>query len=207
MQAVYARVLAAGADPSRGRKKDGKTALDLFKQNDFDICILDVMMPKKDGFSLAKDIRAVNAEIPLIFLTAKSMKEDTLEGFNSGADDYLVKPFNLDELSARIRALLRRRIGRSSSTITFKNIVMDPASYTVIQEGELVELSRKEFVVLQLLLENAGRVMSRTQLEKSLYSWKDEVDSNAVEVYIHRLRKKLDSDLIKTIRGVGYIVK
>ena len=187
--------------------KDGNAAQLFLGSQEYDLLVLDLGLPDKTGVDVLKELRAAENHVPVLILTARDSASEKVRGLDSGADDYMVKPFDLEELGARIRALLRRRSGRSVSTISHNDIVLDPVSHTVTQKGELVELSRKEFVLLQILLENTGRVMSRTRLEESAYSWKEEVDSNAVEVYIHRLRKKLGSDLIKTIRGVGYIVK
>lgn len=187
--------------------KDGNAVKLFLDSQEYSLLVLDLGLPNKTGLDVLRELRAGGNDIPVLILTARDSASDKVTGLDSGADDYLVKPFNLDELSARIRALLRRRSGRASATISFKNIVLDPASFTVTHNGDWVDLSRKEFLVLQLLLENAGRVISRAQLEESLYSWKEEVDSNAIEVHIHRLRKKLGSDLIKTMRGVGYVVR
>lgn len=142
----------------------------------------------------------------MLILTARDTINDRVIGLDRGADDYMVKPFDLDELHARIRALLRRKDGRRSPIVKHGPIELDPAAHSVTKEGQAIDVPPREFAILQTLLENAGRVMSRTRLEESLYSWKDEVDSNAVEVHIHHLRKKLGAELIRTIRGVGYIV-
>jgi DNA-binding response OmpR family regulator len=139
-------------------------------------------------------------------LTARDTIPDRIAGLDHGADDYMVKPFDLDELHARVRAVIRRRAGRSNPVLIHGDIELDPGAHSVKKANEQVELSPKCFSILQTLLENKGRVMSRTRLEESLYSWKDEIDSNAVEVHIHHLRKKLGSDLIRTIRGVGYSI-
>ena len=186
--------------------KDGHAAELFLQSQEYDALILDLGLPKKSGMEVLKSMRAQGSDTPVLILTARDSATDKVQGLDSGADDYLVKPFDLDELSARLRALTRRRSGRSESVIKYKNITMDPASFTVTRDDESVELSPKEFALLRMLLENQGRVMSRQRLEESLYSWKDEVDSNAVEVHVHHLRKKLGSTLIRTIRGVGYVV-
>ena len=186
--------------------KDGQAAETFLKSQPYDLLILDLALPRKTGMEVLRDIRAAGDKIPVLILTARDTAADKVSGLDSGADDYLAKPFDLDELGARIRALLRRHSGRSEPVLTHGDIVLDPASHTVTQDGRLVELSPKEFTLLQMLLENCGRVLSRQRLEESLYSWKDEVESNAVEVHIHHLRKKLGSALIRTIRGVGYVV-
>lgn len=186
--------------------KDGQSAELFLKSQEYDMVVLDLGLPKKSGLELLSNLRSAGRDTPVLILTARDSPPDRVLGLDTGADDYLVKPFDLDELGARIRALLRRRGGRSEPLIKHKDIVLDPASHSVSREGETVDLSPKEFALLQMLLENRGRVMSRHRLEESLYSWKEEVDSNAVEVHIHYLRKKLGAKLIRTIRGVGYVV-
>jgi DNA-binding response OmpR family regulator len=150
--------------------------------------------------------RSRGQTMPVLILTARDATGDKVSGLDAGADDYLVKPINLDELSARIRALARRCAGRSVPLLTHGNITLDPAARTVMLSGQAVELSGREFSLLEVLLENAGRVLSRSHLEQSLYGWRDEPDSNALEVHIHHLRKKLGSELIRTLRGVGYTI-
>ncbi|MCC6207798.1 MAG: response regulator, partial [Gammaproteobacteria bacterium] len=172
----------------------------------YDLMILDIGLPRRSGLEVLRALRGGGGTLPVLMLTARDTVEDKVSGLDSGADDYLVKPFDLDELAARIRALLRRRSGRSEPVIRHHDIILDPASHAVTRAGHPVDLAPREFAVLQQLLENRGRVLSRTQLEQNLYSWKDEVDSNAVEVHIHHLRKKLWPELIRTIRGVGYVI-
>ncbi|WP_455206861.1 response regulator [Kaarinaea lacus] len=186
--------------------KDGATAQSALSSEEYDIAVLDLGLPQQSGLEVLSDLRAKGNDVPVLILTARDTVNDRIIGLDHGADDYMVKPFDLDELNARIRAILRRSSGRSSPKIIHGNIEVDPASHTVTQGGEVVELPPRAFAILQTLLENAGRVMSRTRLEESMYSWKDEIESNAVEVHIHTIRKKLGSDLIRTIRGVGYIV-
>ncbi len=186
--------------------KDGAAAELFLDAEEYDLLILDLGLPKRDGMAVLRALRDAGKELPVLILTARDAVEDRVQGLDSGADDYLVKPFDLDELAARVRALLRRRGGRAVPVIRHGDIVLDPAAHTVTQAGRPVELSPREFALLQELLEHRGRVLSRSQLERSLYSWKDEVDSNAVEVHIHHLRKKLGSALIRTVRGVGYVI-
>ncbi len=186
--------------------KDGEAAELFLRSGEYELVILDLGLPKRSGVDVLRDLRASGDEIPVLILTARDSIEDKVIGLDSGADDYMIKPFDLEELNARIRALMRRRSGRAEATIRHGDLVIDPASHTVEQAGQAVELSPREFTLLQKLVDNAGRVMSRGQLEQSLYSWKDEVDSNAIEVHIHHLRKKLGSKLIRTVRGVGYIL-
>ena len=186
--------------------KDGEAAGMFLAAEEYALLILDLGLPKCDGMEVLKKLRAEGKDLPVLILTARDTVEDKVQGLDSGADDYLIKPFDLDELGARVRALLRRRGGRSMPVIRHGDLELDPASHTVTRRGALVDISPREFALLQELLENSGRVLSRAQLERSLYSWKDEVDSNAVEVHIHHLRKKLGSDLIRTVRGVGYVI-
>jgi two-component system OmpR family response regulator/two-component system response regulator QseB len=144
--------------------------------------------------------------MPILILTARDATGDKVAGLDSGADDFLVKPIDLDELTARIRALTRRSAGRAAPLLIHGELSLDPAAHTVTLAGQPVELSSREFPLLQMLLENAGRVLTRSQLEQSIYGWRDEPDSNALEVHIHHLRKKLGNDLIRTLRGVGYTI-
>lgn len=144
---------------------------------------------------------------PVLILTARDSIEDRVKGLDLGADDYLTKPFDLEEVMARLRALSRRSVGRASPTIKYRNIELDPAAHSVKVDGEGIKLSRREFALLHTLISSPGKVISRNQMIESLYGWDEEIDSNALEVHIHHLRKKFGNDLIKTIRGVGYIVQ
>ncbi len=174
----------------------------------FEILLLDINLPVKSGLEVLKSIRAKKNHTPVLILTARGSVLQKIEGLDLGADDYLVKPFDLDELMARIRSLTRRSKGISTAIISHKNLTLDAASHKVTQDGVAVEdLSPKEFLILKILLESVGKVKSRSYLEELLYSWDNSVESNAVEVYIHHLRKKLGSNLIKTIRGVGYVIE
>ncbi len=186
--------------------EDGEAADTALMTNNYELMVLDLGLPKKPGLEVLKDLRAKGDDMPVIILTAMDTVEDRVTGLDSGADDYLTKPFDLGELGARIRALLRRRGGRSNPVIEHKNIKLDPASHSVSKDDEPVDISPREYTILQLLLENRGKVMSRSRLEEGLYAWNNEVESNTVEVHIHHLRKKLGSELIRTIRGVGYII-
>jgi two-component system, OmpR family, response regulator QseB len=187
--------------------KDGQTALQAILSETFDTIVLDLELPKRSGLEVLKAARSKNINTPVLILTARELVEDRVKGLDAGADDYLVKPFDLGELSARIRALQRRTASRAEPLITFGEITLDPASRTAFLSGEPMILSRREFALLHKLLENIGRVLSREQLTQTLYGWGDEIDSNALEVHIHNLRKKFGHNLIRTIRGVGYVVE
>jgi len=186
--------------------EDGDAAETALMTNEYEMMVLDLGLPKQSGLEVLKSLRNKGNDLPVIILTARDTVEDRVKGLDTGADDYITKPFDLGELGARIRALLRRRGGRSTPVIIHKDIILDPASHTVTKEEKAIDISPREFTILQLLLENGGKVMSRSRLEEGLYAWNDEVESNTVEVHIHHLRKKLGSDLIRTIRGVGYII-
>lgn len=187
--------------------EDGQMALQAILSENFDTIVLDLELPKRSGLDVLRAARAKNVTTPVLILTAKELVEDRVKGLDAGADDYLVKPFDLDELSARIRALQRRRASRADPIISYGNITLDPASRSAYLGEETLILSRREFALLFKLLENVGRVLSREQLTQTLYGWGDEIDSNALEVHIHNLRKKFGHNLIRTIRGVGYVVE
>jgi len=186
--------------------QDGEAADFALRTGEYEIIVLDLGLPKRSGLDVLKQLRAKGSQIPVMILTARDTVDDKVRGLDMGADDYLIKPFDLDELSARLRALTRRQTGRTTPVLRHGNIEVDPASHTVKQNDVVVDISPREFNLLQTLLESAGRVVSRARLEESLYAWNEEVESNAIEVHIHHLRKKLGNELIRTIRGVGYIV-
>lgn len=185
---------------------DGHQAEAALSASDYDLLVLDIGLPGQSGLTLLSHLRQQGNTIPTVILTARDTVQDRILGLDSGADDYLVKPFDLDELCARLRALSRRISGRSTPVISLGDITIDPASHQVRKASESVELTPKEYALLISLAEHAGRVQSRARLEESLYPWNEEVESNAIEVHIHHLRKKLGSSLIRTIRGVGYII-
>jgi two-component system OmpR family response regulator/two-component system response regulator QseB len=181
----------------------------------FDLVLLDLGLADGDGGELLLQLRHVRAGAPgalpdpltpVLIMTARDQVADRISGLNLGADDYLVKPFDLDELEARMRALLRRAAGRAHPLLVHGELVIDPAARTVLRAGAAVELAPREFALLLLLLESRGRVLSRQQLEARLYNWQDAVGSNAVEVHVHHLRRKLGEGLIQTMRGVGYFI-
>ncbi len=186
--------------------KNGENALSAIETIEYDVVILDIGLPKMSGIEVLKILRDRGGMIPVLILTAQDGVDDRVTGLDTGADDYLVKPFDFDELCARLRALTRRSRGQSEQFIRYKNIVLDPAAHSVLQDDEPVSLSRREFALLVELLSGKGRVLSRAHLEDKLYSWGDEIESNAIEVHIHHLRKRFGSDFIKTVRGVGYSV-
>lgn len=186
--------------------KDGASADQALKTETFDLVVLDLGLPKMSGITVLQNLRARGLTMPVLILTARESIEDRVKGLDSGADDYLTKPFDLDELCARLRALQRRFSSRAEPLIVYDNITLDPAAHTVSLNGEIVNVSRREFALLHKLLENAGRVLSREHLTQSLYGWGEDVDSNALEVHIHNLRKKFGQDFIHTIRGIGYMI-
>lgn len=185
---------------------NGKLADEALKLNCYELVVLDLNLPDMEGLDILKALRARKDETPVMVLTAKDTVPDRVEGLDSGADDFVIKPFELDEVCARLRALARRNEGRSVPNIEYKGIVLDPASRQVTWNDEKVDLSQKEFEILSFLMSNIGKVISRARLEESMYSWDSDVESNTVEVHIHHLRKKLDPSIIRTVRGVGYII-
>jgi DNA-binding response OmpR family regulator len=187
--------------------QDGRAAETALHTEDFSALILDLGLPGElDGMALLARLRSRKLALPVLILTARDTVADKLAGLDGGADDYLVKPFDLDELAARLRALIRRSHGRQSALLTHAGVTLDPASRKVGIDGQVVELSAREFALLEALLENSGRVLARSQLERLIYGWNEEPESNAVEVHIHHLRRKLGSELIRTVRGVGYTI-
>lgn len=173
----------------------------------FDIIILDVNLPDKSGLELLKILRQKNNNIPVLILTARSATYQKVEGLDLGADDYLIKPFDLDELSARINALYRRSKNLASPLITHKDLTLNSNTHKLCKGAKEVTLSPKEFAILRMLLENLNKVIAKSSLEEMLYSWDNFIESNTVEVHIHHLRGKLGKDIIKTIRGIGYIIE
>jgi len=186
--------------------QDGLAAKVALDSEEYDLLVLDLGLPKLSGMDLLKSVRAKRASLPVLILTACDTVADRVAGLNAGADDYLVKPFDLDELIARLNALLRRSAGQVELTLQHGAIELTPASHQVRLAGTDVSMSAREFSLLHTLLLHAGRVHSREQLEQTLYGWGEEVESNAIEVHVHHLRKKLGNDLIRTLRGVGYVI-
>lgn len=186
--------------------RDGNAADAALAAGRFDLVLLDLGLPGRDGVSLLRLIRSRRDATPVLVITARDAIADRIAGLDAGADDYLVKPFDLDELAARMRALLRRSAGRGEPVIEHGGVRMNPATREVARDGQPVLLSPREYAVLEALMSRPGAVLSRAQLEDRLYGWGESVDSNAVEVYIHGLRRKLGRDLIQNLRGVGWFV-
>ena len=185
---------------------DGQLADEALKLNTYDLVVLDLNLPRMDGMSILKAMRKRKDNTKVLVLTARDGVTDRVAGLDGGANDYVCKPFDLAEICARLRALVRRQEGRNLPIIEHKGVSIDPAAHQVSYQGKPVELSQKEFEILSFLLSHIGQVVSRARLEETLYAWGAEIESNAVEVHIHHLRKKLDANLIRTIRGVGYII-
>jgi DNA-binding response OmpR family regulator len=187
--------------------RDGGQGESALTSEEYAAVVLDLGLPQQDGLTLLQSARNKGVRTPVLILTARDGKLDKLKGFGLGADDYVVKPIDMEELAARLRALIRRSAGRASTRIRLGAVEIDPDMRQTWCAGSPVELSAKEFAVLELLVQNAGRVLTRTQLEQSVYGWGDSADSNTIEVFIHHLRKKLGSDFIQTLRGIGYVVR
>jgi two-component system OmpR family response regulator len=186
--------------------KDGAMADTALTTEKYDLVLLDLGLPRRDGIEVLRSLRARHEAVPVLVATARDAVNDRVAGLDAGADDYVVKPYDTDELLARIRALLRRSAGRGEPAFEHRGVSLNPATREASVNGQPVNLSAREWAVLEPLLARPGMVLSRTQLEEKLYSWKDDINSNAVEVYIHGLRKKLGSELIQTVRGLGYLV-
>jgi two-component system response regulator QseB len=215
------RVLVVEDDPMIGRAvadglqgeghavdlvRDGAAAELALLHGPYDLAVLDLGLPRKDGFDVLKSLRRARIEVPVLIITARDAVADRIAGLDHGADDYMVKPFDLDEFLARARAVVRRRAGRASPEIAYGALTVDPVKRSVTFRGSPVELSAREFAVLEALMREPGAVVSRTKLEDSVYGWGEEVGSNSVEVHLHHLRRKLDPALIRNVRGVGYRV-
>jgi DNA-binding response OmpR family regulator len=189
--------------------KDGhaaKLALDT-SDGAYGLVLLDLVLPRKSGIELLKEIRRAGSKVRVLIVTARDAVADRVAGLDAGADDYLVKPFSLDELGARMRALLRRDVAREDNVLRNGELALDPAARTLTRNGVLVDVSAREIALLAALLERPGTALSKAQLEERLYGWGEEVESNAVEVHVHNLRKKVGADAIRTIRGVGYVIE
>jgi DNA-binding response OmpR family regulator len=187
--------------------RDGEAAERELRAQSYAACVLDLGLPRKDGLDVLAAIRRAGILTPVLVLTARDAVPERIRGLDVGADDYVVKPVDLHELAARLRALVRRAAGQPQECLSAQDVVLDPAARSVRKAGELVVLSTREFDLLQAFMLGADRVLSREQLEQQLYSWGQEVDSNAVEVHVHNLRRKLGAALIHTVRGVGYMLQ
>lgn len=186
--------------------RDGVAAERELRAQPYAAAVLDLGLPRMDGLEVLASVRRAGVTVPVLVLTARDAVPDRIRGLDGGADDYVVKPIDLDELAARLRALVRRAAGAPQELLQVQDVQLDPAGRTVQRAGQGVTLSTREFDLLHTLMRHAGRVLSREQLEQHLYSWGQEVESNAVEVHVHHLRKKLGTHLIQTVRGVGYLL-
>lgn len=213
------RVLLVEDDPMIGRAvaaglQDGGYAVDWVRDGGeaelalsngvYDLALLDLGLPRRDGMDILRSVRKAGKELPVLIITARDSVADRVAGLDEGADDYLVKPFDLDELLARARAVIRRHEGRTTPERTYGALTIDPARRTVVFRGAPVELSAREFAVLEALMKEPGAVVSREKLEDAVYGWGEEVESNSIEVHLHHLRRKLAPELIRNVRGVGY---
>jgi DNA-binding response OmpR family regulator len=184
--------------------RDGASADRALGTTPYALVLLDLGLPQRDGIDVLRGLRARKLDLPVLVMTARDTVRDRVAGLDAGADDYLVKPFDLDELSARVRALLRRASGRAEPLLEAGQLVLNPATHEVRWRGEALEVSGREFALLAALAERPGAVVSRAQLEERLYGWNESIASNAIEVHVHHLRRKLGEDAIRTVRGLGY---
>ncbi|MBL8473909.1 MAG: response regulator transcription factor [Rhodocyclaceae bacterium] len=187
--------------------RDGEAARTALRAERFDVTVLDLGLPRLSGLDVLRGMRARGDRTPVLVLTARDTLQDKISGLDAGADDYLVKPADIEELAARLRALVRRAQGIAAPVLCIGGVELDPAARTVRRDGNLVELSAREFALLETLMTQAGRALTRSQLEAGMYGWEGGAESNTVEVHIHHLRRKLGADLIRTLRGVGYMIE
>jgi len=185
---------------------DGRAAELSLNNGVYDLAVLDLGLPKKDGMAILATLRGMGNSMPVLIASARDTVRDRIAGLEAGADDYVLKPFDLDELVARVRALMRRHVGSGTPLLKCGSLMLDPVRKVVTRAGDAVELSAKEFAVLEALMQRPGAVLSRQALEESVYGWGEEVASNAIEVHLHHLRRKLGATAIKNVRGVGYRV-
>ena len=213
------RVLVVEDDPMIGRAveaglrhggyavdwvRDGADAARALANGVYELALLDLGLPRRDGLEILKNVRRSGGTLPVLIITARDSVADRIAGLDAGADDYLMKPFNLEELLARVRAVIRRHQGRSSPEMTYGALTVDPVQHRVFFQGVEVELSAREFAVLEALMKEPGAVVTREKLEDAVYGWGEEVGSNSIEVHLHHLRRKLKPQLIRNVRGVGY---
>ncbi len=186
--------------------QDGATAERALLTNDYDVMVLDIGLPRQDGMTVLRKLRASGKQLPVVIITARDDIADRIAGLDGGVDDFIVKPFDLQELGVRLRTVVRRAAGRASGELLHGVLRVDPAARAVFLDDKLVALTAREFALLTHLLANRGRVISKQQLQEALYGWNDEIESNTVEVHVHHLRRKLGRDLIKTAHGMGYVI-
>jgi two-component system response regulator QseB len=186
--------------------QDGNSAELALETEHYDCVLLDLGLPKKDGMDVLRGMRTVRNPAPVVVITARDAVPDRIKGLDAGADDYVLKPFDLDELAARVRAVVRRRDGRAEPVIEYLELALNPATHQATYRDQPLSLSAREFAVLEALVSRPGAILSRAQLEERIYGWGEEVESNAVEVFIHSLRRKLGAEFIRTVRGAGYMV-
>ena len=184
--------------------RDGRQAEEALAVESYDLLLLDLGLPRRQGLEVLRGLRARGSDLPVLIVTARDAVTDRVAGLDAGADDYVVKPFDLAELAARIRALARRRSGRAGNQLEHQGVMLDPVARTVVRGGQPVEISAREFALLEALMEHPARILSKAQLEQRLYGWGEEIESNVVEVYVHSLRRKLGTEFIRTVRGLGY---
>lgn len=204
-------LLASGLVSALGRAgysvdhvTDGAQAIQAFVTNEFDLVILDLGLPKIDGYDVLDEIRKQGVVVPVLILSARDALKDRIRGLDTGADDYLTKPFELEELFARMRALERRSGGSAVNVLEIGHLKLDLSGHMVTWKNKPIELQRREFMLVKKLVENPQKIFNRTQLEESLYGWGEGVESNAIDVYVHNIRKKIIPEIIKTVRGIGY---
>jgi DNA-binding response OmpR family regulator len=186
--------------------REGRAADTALSSEQYDLVLLDLGLPGKDGLDVLKNLRRNKGAMPVIIITARDSVEDRIKGLDAGADDYVVKPFNLEELAARMRSALRRSAGHTEPELEIHGVRINPATKEVTRDGKPVILSSREYAIVEALILRPGAVLSRAQLEERMYGWREEIESNAIEVYIHGIRRKLGSDFIQNIRGVGYFI-
>ena len=186
--------------------RDGEMADQALRSERYDLVLLDLGLPRRDGLDVLRALRARKDTVPVLIVTARDALDQRVAGLDAGADDYVLKPYELDELLARIRALIRRSNGRADPVVRYQDLELNPVTHEATKGGQPLTLSAREWAVLEALMSRPGVVLSRAQLEEKLYSWKDDISSNAVEVYIHGLRKKLGPSIIQNVRGLGYLM-